>query len=919
MKFYYYKNQFSNKRETYVISEEKPITINACRDMIVADPDVHTTETDFAFATVALVNGVAKLRKDWDEPLSTDAHLEFRVAPPQRGRDVKETITESFSAVALVVGVVMVAFGGPAGWAWIASGAIGLAHSYHGGKMDSPDAAKPETKKTSPTYQINATNTARPGEAIPCRYGYYRATPDLAAPRWTEWEDDSDGIRRKYFHAILCLGVGDFDVDDVLIGEQPLNAIRDGQYTVYAPGVDSADSIDRENSIDVTNVEVESLAQDSASMSVTWDASSPVTEGTWATSTAYLENQIMNVSATTLGSIGTYAICLEDHTSDASSIVPDQDKWHVINDTYLLGGHTWLRGPAGSLVGSGKPGGPVSDNENTPYYRYVIYAPGAAETANQEPRAIIWRLSNVSGYDWVLIGERPAFYDSLSTLPVVGDTETITLYSLKNLDSISYGPFRIAEGTYLDLEFPNGLYTQGGGSESVRYLVFTKTDNNNLGYTLIHNAVITEEQLKPWGVTISPSDPTVTPDTSEDGSRRSYIVVRLDPEQDHNTAVDRMLWTGLRYVNTTPGANADTTRIKVKFAAQSDTQQTADKIKVLATRKLPTYDGSTWSAATSTREAIWAICDLLRNSTYGVGLADTEFDLDGLMDIRDNFAYTWKFDGAFDANMNRWEALKLICRAALMKPIMAGGIIRFVDDSIAKTNVTTFFGMANIELDTWTFSREEPDPDEPDGFEGTFVDDFTWRQKTVSKTSSGGTPSNPETIDLFGITDDVQAGHVVRHMANAKIHRRNHVSFATGLEGHIPMPGDLIIVACDLPRWGQSGEVIGYDSGTFTLTVDHELTWGGGNHDIYLREPDGSAYGPVAVTKGATDAHVVLPGDPGFVPRINRNGDRTHFAFGEEDQAATKVEVTSTVPVDKDKVTINGVVYNASVYAGLPT
>jgi hypothetical protein len=47
-------------------------------------------------------------------------------------------------------------------------------------------------------------------------------------------------------------------------------------------------------------------------------------------------------------------------------------------------------------------------------------------------------------------------------------------------------------------------------------------------------------------------------------------------------------------------------------------------------------------------------------------------------------------------------------------------------------------------------------------------------------------------------------------MAAANRYRRRMVNFRTELEGLIPTYGDLIAIAHDMPRWGESGDVVAY-------------------------------------------------------------------------------------------------------------
>ena len=51
---------------------------------------------------------------------------------------------------------------------------------------------------------------------------------------------------------------------------------------------------------------------------------------------------------------------------------------------------------------------------------------------------------------------------------------------------------------------------------------------------------------------------------------------------------------------------------------------------MIATRKLPVWTGTAWTAPQATRSIAWAIADAARNASYGARLVDSRLDLDGL-------------------------------------------------------------------------------------------------------------------------------------------------------------------------------------------------------------------------------------------------------------------------------------------------
>ena len=84
--------------------------------------------------------------------------------------------------------------------------------------------------------------------------------------------------------------------------------------------------------------------------------------------------------------------------------------------------------------------------------------------------------------------------------------------------------------------------------------------------------------------------------------------------------------------------------------------QSERKFNVVATRKLPVYQGGSWTAVQATRNPIWALCDVMRSS-YGAYLPDNYLDLDSLSTMAGELETDQKwFDWTFDSKSTIWEA-----------------------------------------------------------------------------------------------------------------------------------------------------------------------------------------------------------------------------------------------------------------------
>ena len=84
----------------------------------------------------------------------------------------------------------------------------------------------------SPTYSLSAQgNAARIEQAIPVQYGRVLAWPDFAAQPYTEYAGNE-----QYLYQLLCLGAGEFDIEDIRIEDTPITAFSEVTYEVIPPG-----------------------------------------------------------------------------------------------------------------------------------------------------------------------------------------------------------------------------------------------------------------------------------------------------------------------------------------------------------------------------------------------------------------------------------------------------------------------------------------------------------------------------------------------------------------------------------------------------------------------------------------------------------------------------------------------------------
>lgn len=97
-------------------------------------------------------------------------------------------------------------------------------------KPTPPAFAQASQSEPSPVYSVRSSqNTARLGEPVPVPYGSVLHTPDMCAQPYSWYFGD----REQYFDALMCLGVGDFTVNQILVGDTDVTTIENNAVQVF--------------------------------------------------------------------------------------------------------------------------------------------------------------------------------------------------------------------------------------------------------------------------------------------------------------------------------------------------------------------------------------------------------------------------------------------------------------------------------------------------------------------------------------------------------------------------------------------------------------------------------------------------------------------------------------------------------------
>ncbi|SFM00729.1 Putative phage tail protein [Bradyrhizobium sp. NFR13] len=335
---------------------------------------------------------------------------------------------------------------------------------------------------------------------------------------------------------------------------------------------------------------------------------------------------------------------------------------------------------------------------------------------------------------------------------------------------------------------------------------------------------------------------------------------RLDAALPSQQGSNQVVWAGLRGFLKGDNSFPDVSTIAIRIKASESTQGSY-KFGVLATRKLPVWNGSTF-VLQATRNPGWAFLDAVSNAQYGSGLSLAKVDFNTLASFAANCDTRGDtFDYCFSAATAVPEAFDKILTPARARHFWLGDTISVVRDEwrdVPAMLLTDREIVRDSTQVTFTMLGDE----DPDAVVVEYVDQDTWRPAQVQYPPDDmffqATHAEVKRID--GIIKRDQAYREAAFYYLQSIYRRENVQIGTEYEGRAITFGSVLRVQSELPMaYGYGGAVTGA-AGT-SLTLSPSPVWEDGPFYIRLRRPNGKWFGPVIVTKGAGDAIAILDAD----------------------------------------------------------
>lgn len=353
---------------------------------------------------------------------------------------------------------------------------------------------------------------------------------------------------------------------------------------------------------------------------------------------------------------------------------------------------------------------------------------------------------------------------------------------------------------------------------------------------------------------------------------------RIGAKSTNPSCQDTFQWYGLRAKLNAPTSYPDFTTIALRIvtgdriAAQSESL-----ISVRATRKLPLWNGTSWSAPTVTR----SIAPWVAYIAKSVGYTDADINLAELHRLGDIWdARGDYYDDAINDRTTVKDAINDALAAGFAELTIDRGKIKPVRDELR----TVFEQAYSPQNMTSPLVRQfsSTDVDDFDGVDVEYFDAVNRQWTTVECRLPGDAGARVEKMRIAGVTDETRAWRIGMRKRRAQRYRRWGYTFGTELDAMNSGYLSYVPLLDDVPGYGQSAILEDYAviGAVAVLRSSEPLDWSaGGAHVVGLRRPDGTLSGPFTATR-IDDYRLTIAEQPDFTPDLSWTIEPPHIYFG---------------------------------------
>lgn len=798
-----------------------------------------------------------------------------------------------------------------------------------------------ETTESGNNQLAGQTNVLRPGARVPDILGQVRAYPDLLTRPIMTWQRRSEHLQQFF-----VLGVGDYLCANVKVGETPLASISGGTIAQYPPGssplinaVKDSPEVQGMSLMveDVTTIPATSSSFNGPAKTLTTQAALPVAVGNLINivGTLNAQNDVFQKIVAIAAGGPPYVYTLDRTVVTEANSNPTIQVF-VLDQTLLnRGGYSGTTFAGLKCNVSAAPGGlkPVPNG----YAIHIDVTPtttparGLVRNYTQKthpPAGVIEAEFQVEGASGALIdfGSSGAstnwyFYAPSSatggTPPPAGPIQP-------DWTDWYHAPLETPDQLWIDIGFPQGLVTYVSGarqSATVQWSIEIRRPGTTAPVYAIPGAK-TDNTATPLRWTFQFDCDTIDSNIAVGTGYEVRIkrTTAVTPDTSTTQHIDETVWERFAAMKST----VDHVFTDVTIL-QLDMQNTRSALSVgessfncIATRKLPSWNGSAWTAPAATNK--WADNFVQRcKSSDGANKTDAQIDLAGIYALQTQLDALDGGDlGRISITLDQMQDIdsELLTIADVVRATVyrTGRKLFVTRDQTNATTIALFNGRAKSPDGESVGVRMTGDADN-DCVTLVWADAANgWRQREYIY-PEGFTPTNPLRVPT-ACANWAQAYRRAVFEWNKLKYRRETMTCSVTEDGRICRPGDVINMTDDIANLAISAGEILFVSG-LVLTLDRDVVFGTGTYSVVLRDVQGKTVDVVPCVAVAGTPNAIQLSRATTVEIKPRDLSRgTLFAFYNDAAATVRKWLVTSVEVNGPYVQLGGVNYATKVYTG---
>ena len=491
---------------------------------------------------------------------------------------------------------------------------------------------------------------------------------------------------------------------------------------------------------------------------------------------------------------------------------------------------------------------------------------------------------------------------------IAGNVDTITGAELTDTDWVLRTSSRDADKLQLDFTGrilrieSDGAYTTQAVSIQISYRENGTTD----AWTTIDRTFMNNSQ-SPFRSTIEVAPPAF-------GKTWDVRVKRTGNPSDNDRIYDDLAWSLLRTYQPDDSDASGRNRLAVEVRASGQISGRLDRLSALVKQKVPTWDGSSWSAANQASSnpadiLLWFARGIRVSSNLlaGAGLPDSRIDFDSIQQWRE-WCETNELacNTVIDSPSSVHDVLDIITRCGRASTSWQSGKLGVIYDEPNKTP-SAYISAGNVIAGS--MSVDYAAGKTADEIVCKYIDpDFDWQVNEVRRTRPGATAvSRTANVTLGGVTSASQAAKECNLLTARQIYHKRRLSWEMTLEGMALSRGDVAYMSHSLVSGGITGRCTGGTKSA--LNLGREIQWGSDDY-ILIRLPDGALHNSsVSNAPGTVSNTAMLASDLPINDEDLLDGGAGDFLWRHyaADQPPLKVKIVAIEPTSPHTVRVSAI------------